>query len=325
MILKQTSYKKLAYVLGASGMDGEYMVELLLQKGLSVVGYYRYPTEVITKNETRHFLRLYDASNRAHAECLAADIARERPHMIFNCIGDNMLQDDTMVMANLSPVETVLNAIRDESSETRFINFSSCHIFGSNIEADGRQKETTKIDLRSRYATSKFLGHQLCDLYREQYGLFVASAILFNHSSFRRRDKFFETKVTSWIEKNYKNLHRGPVLELGDIDLVRDFSHAWDCVRAAFSMATINEPENYCVGSGVGTKLRDIVKLIFEYYMVDYEKHVVISDSLTKPGQPQSIIADNTKLIENLSWKPTMALDHIIKELVLKRDLRYEV
>ena len=209
-------------------------------------------------------------------------------------------------------VTRLLEAVREVCPEARFYQASSSEMFGKVRETP--QNEETPFYPRSPYGVAKVYGHFITVNYRESYGLFACSGILFNHESPRRGLEFVTRKVThgaAAIKLGLKD-----ELKLGNLDARRDWGYAPDFVDAMWRMLQQDEPQDYVVGTGTDNSVRDLVEIAFGHLGLDPDAYVKTDPSLMRPAEVDLLIADPAKAAEKLDWKPATGFEQLIKLMV---------
>jgi GDPmannose 4,6-dehydratase len=311
--------KNKALIFGISGQDGSYLARLLLEKGYEVHGTSR-DHEASTfgnlerlgiKNKVAlHSLILSDFRS------VFSVIERVRPQELYNLAGQ------TSVGLSFSlPVETfesisvgtlnMLECMRMLKLGIKFYNAGSSEAFGNT--PDGA-KEDTPFQPRSPYATAKAAAHYSVANYREAYQLFCCTGILFNHESPLRPSRFVTKKIVSTAARIKKG--SGEKLELGRIDIKRDWGWAPEYVEAMWLMLQQNVPDDYVIATGVCTSLQDYVSKVFECLGLNWRDYVTLSPGLKRPSDIDISFGRAAKAEKILGWKPKVQLPEIISRMV---------
>jgi len=309
---------KTALVTGVSGQDGSYLSEYLLELGYRVFG-------LVRRTSGRALGRI--SHLRDQVEVLAGDlldqnslinaIMESQPDEIYN------LAAQSFVPASFSqPVLTgeftalgvtrILEAIRVVNPKIRFYQASSSEMFGK-VETVP-QNETTKFHPRSPYGVAKLYGHWITVNFRESYGIFAVSGILFNHESPRRGPEFVTRKITLAAAKIAVGLQKE--LRLGNLDARRDWGFTGDFVKAMHLMVQQPVPRDYVIGTGETHTVREFVELAFSQVGLDWKKHVVIDPKLVRPAEVDLLISDPRRAREDLGWSPTVTFGGLVKMMV---------
>ena len=309
---------KKAFVTGITGQDGSYMAELLLGKGYKVYGMARRSShdalERIRHLTGRIEIVSGDLSDSASLDFAIKDI---QPDEVYNLAAQSFVPaswKQPLLTADYTGigVTRLLEAVRRHKPDARFYQASSSEMFGKVRETP--QKETTPFYPRSPYGVAKAYGHWITVNYRESYGLYAVSGILFNHESPRRGIEFVTRKVTDGVARIKLGLARE--LRLGNLEAKRDWGFAGDYVEAMWRMLQGTEPRDYVVGTGVTHSVRELVERAFGHVGLDWRKHVVTDAAHTRPAEVDLLIADPRKVQTELGWKPTVDFHRLIAMMV---------
>jgi GDPmannose 4,6-dehydratase len=307
-----------AVVTGITGQDGSYLAELLLSKGYQVVGVVRRLSapnnERIAHLLDRVELRPADLLDQLSLIRLIADV---RPHELYNLAAMSFVPaswDQPLLTGefNSMGVTRVLEAIRHVDPAIRLYQASSSEMFGKVREVP--QTELTPFHPRSPYGVAKVFGHYITVNYRESYGLFACSGILFNHESPRRGLEFVTRKVTDGVARIKLGLAGS--LTLGNLDACRDWGFAGDYVRAMWLMLQQDRPDDYVVASGVAHSVRDLVEVAFGHVGLDWRSYVRTDPKLLRPAEVDHLIGDATKARTELGWQPSVDFRGLIEMMV---------
>ena len=309
---------KCALITGITGQDGSYLAELLLSKGYRVVGSVR-------RSSTPNFWRLEAIRDRI--ELRPADLLDQfslirlieevRPHELYNLAAMSFVPaswDQPMLTGefNAQGVTRLLDAVRRVDPSIRIYQASSSEMFGKVREVP--QTELTPFYPRSPYGVSKVFGHYITINYRESYGLFACSGILFNHESPRRGLEFVTRKVTDAVARIKVGL--ADSVSLGNLDAARDWGFAGDYVRAMWLMLQQDEPEDYIVATGVAHTVRDLVTLAFDHAGLDWQRYVRTDPALLRPAEVDHLIGDSTRARSRLGWRPDVDFAGLVRMMV---------
>ena len=209
-------------------------------------------------------------------------------------------------------VTRILEAIRLAHPQARFYQASSSEMFGKVTETP--QRETTTFYPRSPYGVAKAYGHWITVNYRESYGLYAVSGILFNHESPRRGIEFVTRKVTDAVARIKLGLAQE--LRLGNLDAHRDWGYAGDYVDAMWRMLQQPEPRDYVIGTGVTHSVRDLVEAAFGHAGLDWERYVKVDPAFIRPAEVDLLLADPTRAREELGWTPRVGFKELIAMMV---------
>jgi GDPmannose 4,6-dehydratase len=311
---------KTALVTGISGQDGSYLAEYLVERGYKVFGLVR-RTSGRNANLDR-VAHLSDQLELLNGDLLDQNslinaIADSRPDEIYN------LAAQSFVPASFSqPVLTgeftalgvtrILEAIRVVNPKIRFYQASSSEMFGKVDTVP--QNEATKFHPRSPYGVAKLYAHWITVNFRESYGIFAVSGILFNHESPRRGTEFVTRKITLAAARIAAGKQKE--LRLGNLDAQRDWGFTGDYVEAMHRMLQQPEPVDYVIGTGETHTVREFVELAFSYVGLDWKQHVVTDPKLVRPAEVDLLIADPRRAREELGWEPKISFRELVKMMV---------
>ena len=307
-----------ALITGITGQDGSYLAELLLAKGYRVVG-------VVRRSSTTPYERIAHLVDRV--ELLSADLLDQhslvdamresRPDEIYNLAAQSFVQTSwtqpvlTGEFTALG-VTRMLEAMRKACPEARFYQASSSEMFGKVVETP--QRESTPFWPRSPYGVAKVYGHWITVNYRESFGLYAVSGILFNHESPRRGLEFVTRKVTDGVARVALGLQNE--LRLGNLDARRDWGFAADYVEAMWRMLQQDEPDDYVVGTGQTWSVRQLCELAFSSQGLNWEDHVVIDEKFMRPAEVDLLVADPAKAKRTLKWEPKVGFRELVEMMV---------
>jgi GDPmannose 4,6-dehydratase len=307
-----------ALVTGVTGQDGSYLAEFLLEKGYEVYGMVR---RASTENVER-IAHLVDRITLLQADLLdqlsvANAIQEARPSEVYNLAAQSFVPTSwrqPVLTAEFTAVGVtrMLEAIRMVDPSIRFYQASSSEMFGKAEEIP--QNERTRFHPRSPYGVAKVYGHFISVNYRESYGLFAVSGILFNHESPRRGIEFVTRKISDGVARIKLGLE--DELRLGNLDARRDWGFAGDYVRAMWVMLQQNEPADYVVATGTDHSVRDFVELAFDYAGLDPKQHVVIDPELVRPAEVDHLVGDASKARHELGWEPQVSFQELVEMMV---------
>jgi GDPmannose 4,6-dehydratase len=310
--------QKRALITGITGQDGSYLAELLLEKGYEVFGVSR---RLSSSNYWRidHLLDRITLIPGDLLDQLSIIRALEkvRPHELYNLAAMSFVPaswDQPMLTGefNSQGVTRVLEAVRVVDPKIRIYQASSSEMFGKVREVP--QTELTPFYPRSPYGVSKVFGHYITVNYRESYGLYAVSGILFNHESPRRGLEFVTRKVTDGVARI--KLGRQKTLALGNLDAKRDWGFAGDYVRAMWSMLQQDEAEDYVIATGKSHSVRDLVEIAFGHAGLDWQKHVKLDPAFLRPAEVDHLIGDASKARQNLKWEPSVDFTGLVRMMV---------
>ena len=309
---------KTALITGITGQDGSYLAEHLLEEGYTVYGLVR-QTSVRNLERIAHLADRIEIVNGdlLDQNSLINAVADSRPDEVYN------LAAQSFVPASFSqPVLTgeftalgvtrMLEAIRVTNPKIRFYQASSSEMFGKAEKVP--QDENTKFHPRSPYGVAKCYGHWITVNFRESYGLYAVSGILFNHESPRRGTEFVTRKVSLAAARIAAGLQKE--LRLGNLDAQRDWGFTGDHVRAMRLMLQQEKPRDYVIGTGETHTVEEFVEEAFSLVNLDWKKYVVIDPKLVRPAEVDVLIADPRRAREELGWTPQVTFHQLVRMMV---------
>ena len=307
-----------ALITGITGQDGSYLAEYLLEKGYEVHGMVRRSSteafERIAHLGDRVQLHQADLLDQSSLVNLLRDVA---PFEVYNLAAQSFVPT-SWVQPSLTGeftalgVTRMLDAIRLVDSEVRFYQASSSEMFGKTRAIP--QNETTPFYPRSPYAVAKVYGHWITVNYRESYGLFAVSGILFNHESPRRGREFVTRKITEAAARIKLGLEDS--LQLGNLDSKRDWGYAQEYVEAMWQMLQTAKATDYVIGTGIHHSVRQCVEFAFRHVDLDPDDFVQTDPKLIRPAEVDSLLADPTRAREDLGWKARTTFEQLIHMMV---------
>jgi GDPmannose 4,6-dehydratase len=307
-----------ALITGITGQDGSYLAELLLDKGYEVHGMVRRSsTEAFERIEhLRDRLTLHQADLLDQGS-LVIPLREIRPAEVYNLAAQSFVPT-SWVQPSLTGeftalgVTRMLEALRLVDPEVRFYQASSSEMFGKAREIP--QNENTPFHPRSPYAVAKAYGHWITVNYRESYGLYAVSGILFNHESPRRGREFVTRKISERVARIKLGLD--DELRLGNLDARRDWGYAKEYVEAIWAMLQQPEPGDYVIGTGVHRSVRDCVETAFRHVGLDPDDFVRVDAELIRPAEVDTLLADPTKAREQLGWRAETRFEDLVRIMV---------
>jgi len=307
-----------ALITGITGQDGSYLADLLLAKNYEVWG-------MVRRSSTETFDRIQHI--RDQVKIRQADLLDQlslirlmeevQPDEVYNFAAQSFVPtswEQPVLTAEFDAVGVcrMLEAIRLVNPKIKFYQASSSEMFGKVREVP--QKETTPFYPRSPYGVAKVYGHFITVNYRESYGLFAVSGILFNHESPRRGLEFVSRKVTDGVARIKLGL--ADKLFLGNLDAKRDWGYAGDYVDAVYRMLQQKEPLDYVISSGKSHSVKELVQTAFSYVGLNWEKHVQTDPKLVRPAEVDILLGDSSLAQKNLGWQPKTSFTELVKMMV---------
>jgi GDPmannose 4,6-dehydratase len=317
---------KRALITGVTGQDGSYLAELLLAKGYEVYGVVRrsstFNTERLDKiyqdpHVPDYRLRLV-YGDLDDASSLNRALRTVKPDEIYNLGAQSHVRvsfdvpeytASTVALGTLRLLEAIRESGLDKS--VRFYQASSSEMFGG---AKPPQNEATAFEPRSPYACAKVFAHQLCQNYREAYGMHISCGILFNHESPRRGIPFVTRKITRAAARIKHGLDKK--LYLGNLDAKRDWGFAGDYVEAMWMMLQQDKPDDYVIATGESHSVREALDVAFGALDVDWKKHVEIDPRYFRPTEVDHLHGDPSKATKAFGWKPKVTFKQLIEMMV---------
>ena len=338
---------KTALITGITGQDGSYLAELLLEKNYKVHGLIRRNSTSDGTDRINHLLKFPTITlhygDMTDFACLAQLIKDIQPDEIYNLAAQSHVKvsfSNALYTADANGLGTlrILEAIKILGLEktTRFYQAATSEMFGEVQSIP--QREDTPFYPRSPYGVAKLYAHWITKNYREAYGMFACSGILFNHESPRRGETFVTRKITKTLAE-IRNGKRIVPLELGNLDAKRDWGHAKDYVEAMWLMLQQEEPEDFVIATGQQHTVREFVDAAFDYmgYTIEWvgeglkevakdyatgEVLVTINPDFYRPAEVDSLVGDCTKAKETLGWKHNYSFTQLVEEMC-KYDLEH--
>jgi GDPmannose 4,6-dehydratase len=318
---------KKALITGITGQDGSYLSEHLLDMGYEVHGIIR---RVAIEDPERRLWRirhlldriqLHSASLESYASIFkVVDTVKpdECYHLAAQSFVSYSFEDEFSTFGtNIDGTHYVLSALKELAPECRFYFAASSEMFGNAKESP--QNENTPFFPRSTYGISKLAGYHLTRNYREAYGLFALSGILFNHESPRRGYEFVTRKVTGTAAKIKLGLVNE--LRIGNLEAKRDWGYADDYVKAMWLMLQQDEPDDYVIATGETHTVKELIEIAFGHLDINWEDYVVVDQDFYRPSEIYELKGDAGKAIEKLGWKPSVSFGNMIT-LMVDEDLR---
>ena len=307
-----------ALITGITGQDGSYLADLLLEKGYEVYGMVRRSSvEKLDRIEhIRDRVKFVQADLLDQLSIISA-IREADPDEVYNLAAMSFVPtswSQPVLTGEFTAigVTRMLEAIRLVNKNIKFYQASSSEMFGKVRQ--NPQNENTPFHPRSPYGVAKVYGHYITVNYRESYGIFAASGILFNHESPRRGLEFVTKKVTNAVAKIKLGLTES--LYLGNLDAKRDWGYAKDYVEAMWLMLQQGSPDDYVISTGETHSVKEWVEASFSCLDLDWEKYVKMDEKLLRPAEVDLLIGDSTKARDKLGWKPQVNFEGLVKLMV---------
>ena len=313
---------KKALITGIAGQDGSYLAEYLLSLDYEVHGIVRRNStpehqssrlDQSLPNLYTHYGDLLDISS------LNKVILDVKPDEIYNLAAQSHVRisfdiPQFTAQANAIGVLNILEAFRQSAPNAKFYQASSSEMFGSSVDEDGYQRESTPLNPVSPYGCAKVFGYNICRNYRNAYGLHIVNGILFNHESPRRGSNFVTNKVVKTaveIKKGLKNK-----LELGNMDSFRDWGHSKDYVRAMHMIINHDSPDDFVVSTGKTNSVREMTDYVFSKLGMDYKDYVVQNPKYIRPEELKYLKGDCSKLKSTFNWEPEYDFEALMDDMI---------
>ncbi|MGO8736807.1 MAG: GDP-mannose 4,6-dehydratase [Terriglobia bacterium] len=322
---------KTALITGITGQDGSYLAEFLLSKNYRVCG-------LVRRSSTVNFERLYHLQDRIELipgdlldqNSLISALQQAEPQEVYNLASQSFVPtswNQPVLTGEFTAlgVTRILEGVRLVDPKIRFYQASSSEMFGMVRESP--QNEQTAFYPRSPYGVAKLYGHWITVNYRESYGLFTCSGILFNHESPRRGLEFVTRKVSYGAARVKLGLQSR--LKMGNLDAERDWGFAGDYVQAMWQMLQQEKPQDYVVATGVAHSVRELLEIAFAHLGMDYRDYVEMDPAFLRPAEVHHLLGDSSKARQELGWKPRVSFEGLVKMMVdedlarLKREAAY--
>ena len=298
-----------ALITGISGQDGSYLAELLSEKNYEIIGIDSMCRP--NKNYKAYNIDLVDPRK------IKSIVLDTKPDEIYNLAAEsnNLTAFINPLLAhqiNSVLIVQILDILKSTLPSTKFFQAGSSLIFGDNCDIDGYQRETTNKDPRTPYGCDKLSAYQFIRTYRHHFDIFAVNGILYNHESPRRSPMFVVPKIIKHVIENYKEQTKKPLI-LGDINAIRDWSHAKDFTNAFYLMMNQNVSDDYICSSKISHSVNDIINFVFTY--LNFEVPLKINNELINKKQENSYIGDNNKL-RNINWIPNYNFESMLIDII---------
>jgi len=313
---------KTAFITGITGQDGAYLAKLLLDKGYKVVGAMPRRSSSGVNMWRLDWLGINGKVILEDADMLDMSsfvriLTKYQPDEIYNLAAQSFVQtswDQPLLTGQVTGLgaANILEAMRLAAPKARFYQASTSEMYG--LIQEPMQSETTPFYPRSPYAAAKLYAHWMTVNYRESFGLFTCSGILFNHESPLRGLEFVTRKVTDAVARIKLGMQKE--LRLGNIDAKRDWGHAQDYVEAMWLMLQQEEADDYVIATGRTVTVRDMCKIAFEHTGLNMDDHLIIDPEFFRPAEVDVLLGNPAKAEKNLGWTAKTSLEEMIIEMV---------
>jgi GDPmannose 4,6-dehydratase len=316
--------KKISLIIGANGQDASYLAELLIEKDYIVHGTIR--RNSVPESQTTRIQSLRDNNQiTLHYMDLTDPISVEsiinkiKPDEIYHLAAQSHVQisfelPKYTLDVNGGGTLAVLEAVRKFSPKSKIYHAATSEMFGNSIDTDGYQRETTRLAPVSPYGCSKLYAHSLCNNYRNAYGMFISSGILFNHESPRRGINFVTNKVVLEAVKIKMGLSNE--LVLGNLNAMRDWGHAKDYVHGMWLMLQQKTPDDYVLATGVSHSVKELVNYVFTRLGLHWSEYVKQDDKFQRAEELHFLQGNASKAKEILGWEPTYTFETMLDEMI---------
>jgi len=312
---------KKAFITGITGQDGSYLAEYLVSQEYEVHGIMR--RNSVPEHQDSRLQNVFDKVNTYYGDLLDTNslsklLNKVQPNEIYNIAAQSHVRisydiPQFTAQTNALGVLNILEAYREVCPNAKFYQASSSEMFGSSIDADGYQRETTPMTPVSPYGCTKVFGYNIVRNYRNAYKLHASNGILFNHESPRRGSNFVTNKVVKTAVQIKLGLAKE--LELGNLDAYRDWGHSKDYVRAMHLILQQNEPGDWVVATGETRSVREMCKYVFERLDLNYENYVVQNQKFLRPEELKYLKGDSSR-IRSLGWQPEYTFETMMDEMI---------
>jgi GDPmannose 4,6-dehydratase len=312
---------KIAFITGIAGQDGSYLTEHLLSLGYRVTGMIR--RNSVVEHQRDRLSHLADVEilygDLLDQSSIDAALRKFMPDEIYHLGAQSHVRISSdiplfTVQTNAIGTLNVLESFRNICPEAHFYQASSSEMFGSSVDSDGYQRESTPMNPVSPYGCSKVFAYNITRHYREAFGLHISNGILFNHESPRRGSNFVTNKIIkSAVQIKYGLIKK---LELGNLDAFRDWGHSYDYVRAMRLINSQDIPDDYVVATGKSHSVRELCEIVFHYLGMNYEDYVIQNPKFLRPQELPYLRGDSTKIRTKLGWSPTYKFEDMIIEMI---------
>lgn len=315
---------KKALITGANGQDASFLAELLIDNGYQVYGTVR--RNSVPESQTTRISQLYyqNKINLIYADLLDSSsidnaVASVQPDELYHLAAQSHVKisfdlPNYTTQANCIGTLNVLEAVRKFSPDTKIYNAASSEMFGNSRDEDGFQRENTPMNPVSPYGCSKLFAFNLCNNYKNAYGLFVSSGILFNHESYRRGINFVTNKIAYEAVRISKGLSKNIIL--GNLKAERDWGYAGDYVKAMYMMLQENVPNNYVVSTGISRSVESILNYVVDFLNLDKKLVLKTDKRYERPEELHKLKGDSSLIKNKLGWKNNTTFEQMMKQMI---------
>jgi GDPmannose 4,6-dehydratase len=314
---------KKAFITGIGGQDGSYLAEYLLDLGYEVHGIIRRNSTPEHQQSRLDGIRTNPNLHISYGDLLDISgierlLSQIQPDEIYNLAAQSHVRisyeiPQFTIQANALGVVNVLEAMKNNCPNAKFYQASSSEMFGSAVDEDGFQRETTRMNPVSPYGCAKVFGYNIVRNYRNAYNLHLSNGILFNHESPRRGSNFVTNKVVKAAIRIALGLQ--DKLELGNLDAYRDWGHSKDYIKAMHLILQQPNPGDWVVATGETRSVRDMCKYVFEKLNLNYEDYIIQNQKFLRPEELKYLKGDSTRIRE-LGWEPEYTFESMMDEMI---------
>lgn len=313
---------KTAFITGICGQDASYLAEQLLDKGYEVHGLVRRSASF----NREHIDRLGDLNlhygDMTDIASLMDILKKVKPDEIYNLAAQSHVGISWKIpiytaQATGVGVLNLLEAVRLLGLKSKIYQASTSELF-DGATAEIPQNENTEFSPRSPYSVAKLFAHQICEVYREAYGMFIVEGILFNHESPRRGENFVTRKITMGIGNILKK--KQDKIYLGNMTAKRDWGYAPEYTDAMWRMLQLDKPENFVIATGEAHNIEEFAEKAFKVVDLDWKDYVVFDKRYLRPSETDHLLGDASKAKKILGWEPKVKFDELV-EIMVKADL----
>lgn len=312
---------KTAFITGIAGQDGSYLTEHLLELGYKVTGIVR--RNSVAENQDYRLSHIKEVEvtygDVLDHSSLVDALRRFKPEEIYNLAAQSHVRISTDIPVFTAQVNgmgalNMLEAYKQVCPEAKYYQASSSEMFGSSVDDDSFQRETTPMNPLSPYGCAKVFAYNITRHYRSAFGLHATNGILFNHESPRRGSNFVTNKVVKTAVQI--KLGQQNSLEMGNLDSYRDWGHSYDYVRAMHLIITNEVPEDYVVATGQTHSVRELCEYVFNRLDLNYKDYVSQNPKYMRPQELEYLRGDATKIKESLGWVPQYNFETLLDEMI---------
>jgi GDPmannose 4,6-dehydratase len=323
--------KRKALITGIAGQDGSYLAELLLDLGWEVIGTIR--RNSTPEHQENRISHLADRIKTVYADMtdtnsIAKVVSEIKPHTIFNLAAQSHVRvsfeiPEYTLNVNGMGALNLFEIVRMHSPESKVYQASSSEMFGTSVDADGLQRETTTMLPASPYGCAKLFAYHSARTYRDSYNLFISNGILFNHESPRRGSNFVTTKVVKEALRIFSGVSKE--LRLGNLNSYRDWGHSRDYVKAMYLISELQEPSDLVISTGETRSIADLCNLVFSRLGMDWREFVISDERFMRPKEVPFLRGDSNKARSILAWKPDSTFEDLIDEMLASWAEHFEI